>query len=83
VMRGGFGPRPSLPIGHTMKPSDPPIPYFTKEQIDFLNTRYPERCPEPAATDREIWMQVGQRQVVRLINRLYQEQVERSLTGKK
>lgn len=66
-----------------MKDSDPLIPYFTKEQVDFLNRMYPERCPEPKATDREIWMQVGQRQVVRHVNRLYQEQVARSLTGKK
>lgn len=55
-------------------------PEFSKAQIDYLTTLYPERCPEPKATDREIWMQVGQRQVVRHIEHLFKLQVERSLT---
>jgi hypothetical protein len=66
-----------------MKTIDPMVPYFTAEQVEFLNKRYPDKCPEPSQTDREIWMMVGQRQVVRHITRLYQEQIERNLTGKK
>ena len=63
--------------------SIPTVPYFTKEQLDYLNRLYPERCPEPNATDREIWMQVGQRQVVRHIEKQYQNQVERQIQTRK
>jgi len=35
---------------------------------------YPEACPDPAASEREIWMAVGARQVVRMLRAVYLEQ---------
>jgi hypothetical protein len=32
--------------------------------LEELEKRYPDRCPRPDASDREIWMAVGRAQVV-------------------
>ena len=53
------------------------IPSFTAEQVEYLNAVWPEKCPEKSHTDREIWIAVGARSVVRNINSLYNAQVER------
>ena len=43
------------------------IPTF----IEWLNALYPEKCPNPDNTEREIWMKAGERRVVNhLINKL-------------
>lgn len=49
-------------------------PEFSRLQVEYLNELYPERCPEKAWTDREIWIAVGERRVVRMINKLFDEQ---------
>jgi len=36
----------------------------SKELLEVLDKLFPDRCPLPTDTDREIWMKVGQRQVV-------------------
>lgn len=56
------------------------VPYFSQEQVDYLNKLYPERCPDPKHTDREIWIAVGQRLVVRHIEAKFKEQLDRLLT---
>lgn len=66
----------------TLMAKDVFIPEFSQAQLDYLNKLYPEKCPEPNDTDREIWMRVGQRQVVRHIEALFLRQVERSLGSK-
>jgi len=53
------------------------IPTFTQEQIEYLNTLWPEKCPEKSHSEREIWMYVGHRYVVRHINSLFEAQLER------
>lgn len=58
------------------------IPSFTKEQIEYLNALYPERCPEKSWTEREIWIAAGARGVVRHLNRLFDEQLDRSIIRK-
>lgn len=55
-------------------------PYFSKEQLDYLDSLYPERCPDPKWTDREIWIAVGQRKVVRTIKKIFEEQEEKALS---
>lgn len=53
------------------------IPFTAEGLITDLAADYPERCPEPHMTDREIWMYAGARQLVRnLVSRLKQEQEE-------
>lgn len=54
-------------------------PSFTKEQVEYLNKLYPERCPEAEWSDRKIWISVGERRVVRMINKLFEEHLERQL----
>jgi len=39
--------------------------------IEWLNSLYPERCPNPNDSEREVWMKAGERRVVnQLINKL-------------
>jgi len=59
------------------------IPTFTPEQVEYLNRLYPERCANPTHTEREIWRYVGAREVVRHINSVYEEQLERGLLSSK
>lgn len=53
-------------------PSD--FPRISKDFIEALDALYPERCPEPQWSDREIWMRVGERRVVRALQRIFDEQ---------
>ena len=49
----------------------PPIDEALIKRLDEV---YPESCPDPAASEREIWMAVGCRQVVRMLRAVYLEQ---------
>jgi len=49
----------------------PPIDEALLKRLDEV---YPESCPDPAASEREIWMAVGARQVVRMLWAVYLEQ---------
>ena len=49
----------------------PPIDEALVKKLDEV---YPESCAEPAASEREIWMAVGARQVVRMLRAVYLEQ---------
>lgn len=49
----------------------PPIDEALLKRLDEV---YPESCPDPAASEREIWMAVGARQVVRMLWSVYLEQ---------
>lgn len=50
------------------------LPIIPKELLEALDQMYPERCPDPRADDREIWMAVGRRQVVRVLKEHYDRQ---------
>jgi len=45
----------------------PPIPPLSPELVEALDKRFPERCPDPKWSDRDIWIRVGQREVVRFL----------------
>ena len=49
----------------------PPIDEALLKKLDEV---YPEASPDPSHTDREIWMAVGTRQVVRMLRAVYLEQ---------
>jgi hypothetical protein len=49
----------------------PPIDEALLKKLDEV---YPESCADPALSDREIWMAVGTRQVVRMLRAVYLEQ---------
>lgn len=49
-------------------------PPLDQALIDRLNELFPERCPEESWTERQIWIYVGQRNVVRMLQSIYIEQ---------
>ena len=49
----------------------PPIDEALLKKLDEV---YPESCADPAASEREIWIAVGARQVVRMLRAVYLEQ---------
>ena len=55
------------------------LPVIPKDLLDALELRFPERCPEPEWSEREIWMRVGERRVIRLLRRVYEQQQENVL----
>ena len=50
------------------------FPPIDEALIKRLDEVYPESCPDPASSDREIWTAVGARQVVRMLRAVYLEQ---------
>lgn len=44
--------------------------------LDMLEDLIPEACPDLDDDDRRIWFNVGQRQVVRMLRAIYDEQQE-------
>lgn len=55
------------------------VPYFSKEQVEYLNELFPERCPGSKMEERDIWRYVGARELVRHINQAFNEQLEREM----
>lgn len=49
------------------------FPGFTKEQLEWLEEVFPERSPHITDTDREIWVKVGQVEVVRRLRKEYEQ----------
>ncbi len=59
--------------------TDSPFPPLNEDLIHELNRRYPERTPELDWTDRDIWVRVGERRVVRFLNEMFTRQQENLL----
>ena len=57
------------------------LPAFSEDLIKELNESIPEHCPDSHDSDREIWMYVGSRLVVRsLLARLeYTKQLDKKI----
>lgn len=49
-------------------------PYIEDGLLEYLQRVYPDKCPEPNETDREVWMKRGAVGVVRHLTRLHEEQ---------
>ena len=49
----------------------PPVDELLLKRLEEI---YPEKCPDIAASDREIWVYVGCRSVVRMLRSVYIEQ---------
>lgn len=58
------------------------FPRISKELMEALHALFPERTPELSWTDREIWVRVGERRVVRTLQRIYDEQNRNILENK-
>lgn len=50
------------------------FPRIPNDLIEALDALYPERTPDPQWSDREVWMRVGERRVVRTLQRIFDEQ---------
>jgi hypothetical protein len=50
------------------------FPAVPEVLLKELERRFPDRCPDPKLTDREIWMKVGAVQVVRFLRAQFDEQ---------
>lgn len=57
----------------------PKCPSISKELIDYLEATVPERCPDIRASDREIWLYAGKRDLVRGLIAQFQSQQENIL----
>lgn len=57
------------------------FPKVSEVLLKKLNDSIPERCPELDWTDRMVWFYAGQRSVVRLLEKKYEQQNENILTG--
>ncbi len=57
------------------------LPYVDKELIEWLEKVFPDRTPTLEMSDREIWIQRGNVNVVLKLRDLYEEQVKNSLTS--
>lgn len=57
-----------------------PFPRVTKTLLTELASRFPDKCPRPEDSEREIWMAVGRGQVVNLLKEKFDEQSKTVLT---
>tara|TARA_R100001463_G_scaffold72139_1_gene126023 strand:- start:425 stop:634 length:210 start_codon:yes stop_codon:yes gene_type:complete len=55
-------------------PTERKLPDLSKDLIDALDARFPVRMADPKDSEREIWIKVGQRNVVEFIKDVYEEQ---------
>lgn len=54
-------------------------PYVEEGLLEYLQRLYPDACPEPSQTDREIWINRGAVEVVRHLKHLHTLQQENLL----
>lgn len=59
-----------------MVSDDYPWPPIDEALLKRLDEVVPEKCPDPGDSDRQIWMDVGRRSVVRMLRSVYLEQQE-------
>lgn len=50
------------------------LPHIPKDLLDALDKKFPERCPDIGMSDREIWVMVGQRKVIRHLMTIFDQQ---------
>lgn len=56
-------------------------PLVDDHLIAYLENMFPDRCPSPSLTDREVWMNVGKVAVVQHLRRIHKEQRENMLSS--
>lgn len=52
------------------------LPVVPQDLLEALEKRFPDRCPDPQWTDREIWMRVGEQRVIRFLRSVFNQQNE-------
>jgi hypothetical protein len=51
-------------------------PFIPEALVDWLDARFPDRCPDPSDSDRAIWCKTGARQVVDMLRAISRQQVD-------
>jgi hypothetical protein len=55
------------------------VPYIDKDIVEYLDKMFPNKVPDVSLTDRQIWMKVGNVEVVSFLQRLLKEQEEENI----
>lgn len=55
------------------------LPPVNKQLVDALEQRCPEKCPDLSMDQKEIWFYAGQRSMVRLLKKAYEDQNQTTL----
>lgn len=63
----------------TIRNRDNRLPVIPEALMKALDERFPERCPDPTWPDRDIWMDVGRRAVIRFLLSEFKRQNENIL----
>jgi hypothetical protein len=58
------------------------FPAVSKELYEALDSLFPLKSPEMSWNERQIWIMVGQREVLNFLKHSRELQIENSLTGK-
>lgn len=53
------------------------VAFVSQEFIKELDELFPERCPSKTDSDRDIWINVGRREMINFIKAAYQKQEKR------
>lgn len=64
-------------IQEAHQPTDETFPQVTKALIRKLEEIFPDRCPEIAQSDREIWWKAGQVSLVRYLRIEHERQLNK------
>lgn len=56
------------------------LPNLTVELVEALERFFPDRCPDPEKTDRDVHMIMGEQKVVRFIRAEFEAQLSQSIT---
>lgn len=59
---------------HLMRGSETDLPKIPQDLMEALDKRFPERCPDPKASEREVWIEVGKRELIRFLKTHYERQ---------
>lgn len=59
----------------------PKTPRISKELLDWLSVLFPDKAPDPEASERAVWMAAGAVAVVRKLKHEHQSQLSNSLEG--
>lgn len=55
------------------------LPTLSVDLVAELDRLYPERCPDPNQSNREIWMEVGARNLVRYLLEKVRQSAEENI----
>ncbi len=58
--------------------SEQDFPFISDALMKALDERFPEASPSVSATEREIWIAVGRRDLVRFLKQKHKSQLEKS-----